>query len=104
MLGLEPRIHTPRHDVAYGMDARVKPEHDGGEGEERRRGRRASPLRQGHEFLLVPRNDVEPAGPPLLLGHLDAVLRGRNEVPPEFAFRVKATATEKHKGAPGPNR
>jgi len=32
MVGLDPTIHAPRHGLACGVDPRVRPEDDGGEG------------------------------------------------------------------------
>src|SRR5690606_23045987 len=56
----------------------------------------ASIRRQRDEFLLVTRHDVEPAGPPFLLRLLDALLGGRNKVPPDVASGTQGRAAEQH--------
>src|SRR6186713_1892691 len=53
-------------------------------------------FRQGDEFFLVARHNVETPGLPLVLGLLDALLRGRHEIPPDITLGAERSSTEQH--------
>ena len=56
-------------------------------------------FRQGNEFFLVSRHDVESPAAPLLLRLLDPFLRRRHEVPPYMARRSERGTPEDHEAS-----
>src|SRR3954453_4801599 len=58
-------------------------------------GHRISLFRQRNELMFL-RNRGEAAGFPILLGLLDPLLAGRNEIPPDVARALQRIAAEKH--------
>ncbi|ENN89042.1 hypothetical protein RHSP_01992 [Rhizobium freirei PRF 81] len=55
-----------------------------------------SAFRQGDEFFLVARHDVEAACAPFFLGLFDALLGRGHEIPPDIALRIERRTSKKH--------
>src|SRR5215470_12490871 len=55
-----------------------------------------STLGQRNELFLVAWHDIELAGPPFLLGFLDALLGGGHEVPPDVTLRAEGRTPKQH--------